>query len=334
MSTTPQNNDNQEIDLSQISKAIGNFFDTVSTSIFRGILFIKKKLFILIALFIIGAVGGYYLDANLKSYNHEIIVSPNFGSTDYLYSKIDLLDSKIKERDTLFLKSIGIKNPKSLVSIEIDPIIDIYSFVNNNTVIATNAQNTQNFELVKLLSEDGDINKVIKDKLTSKNYSHHTIQIVTNSLISNKSTIDPLLAYLDESVYFKQIQKTYLDNIKIKMNQNEGIIEQIDNMLNQFSSLTASNQKSDKLVYYNENTQLNEIIKTKYSLVEELGNQRLNLVNYSEIIKKNTSVLNVKNSKGLNNKMKLMLPLFLILCFFGISILGAFYKRQKAKLDS
>ena len=72
MSTTPQNNDNQEIDLSQISKKIGNFFENISTSIFRGILFIKKKLFILIALFIIGAVGGYYLDANLKSYNHEI----------------------------------------------------------------------------------------------------------------------------------------------------------------------------------------------------------------------------------------------------------------------
>ena len=334
MSTIPQNNDNQEIDLSQISNKIGNFFENISTSIFRGILFIKKKLFILIALFIIGAVGGYYLDANLKSYNHEISVSPNFGSTDYLYSKIDLLDSKIKERDTLFLKSIGIKNPKSLVSIEIDPIIDIYSFVNNNTVIATNAQNTQNFELVKLLSEDGDINKVIKDKLTSKNYSHHTIQIVTNSLISNKSTIDPLLAYLDESVYFKQIQKTYLDNIKIKMNQNEGIIEQIDNMLNQFSSLTASNQKSDKLVYYNENTQLNEIIKTKYSLVEEIGNQRLNLINFNEIIKKNTSVLNVKNSKGLNNKMKLMLPLFLIFCFFAFTIFISFYRKQKAKLDS
>ncbi len=334
MSATPQNIDNQEIDLSQISKKIGNFFEGISNSIFAGILFVKRNIFIFISLFIIGVAAGYYLDKTSNSYDHEIIVSPNYGSTDYLYDKIDLLESKIKERDTVFLKSIGIQKPKTLGNIEIEPIIDIYNFVNSNTSMANNAQNTQNFELVKLLSEDGDINKVIKEKTTSKNYGRHIIHISTRGFVTNKSIIDPLMAYLNRNEYYQNVQEVYVNNIKTKMKQNEAIIKQIDDLLNEFSSTTTNNQKSDKLVYYNENTQLNEIIKTKNNLISELGGERMDLVNNVQIIMKNSSVVNVKNTKGTNGKMKLVLPLFLIFAFIGINLFKNFYRRQSAKLAS
>lgn len=334
MSTTPQNTDNQEIDLSQISKKIGNFFEGISNSIFSGILYIKRNLVIFISLFIIGVALGYYLDKTSASYGHEIIVAPNFGSTDFLYDKIDLLESKIKEQDTVFLKSIGIQKPKSLVQIEIEPIIDIYNFVNSNTSLANNAQNTQNFELVKLLSEDGDINKVIKEKTTSKNYGRHIIHISTKGFVTNKSMIEPLMTYLNQNEYYQNVQNVYVNNIKTKMKQNEEIIGQIDNLLNEFSSTTTNNQKSDKLVYYNENTQLNEIIKTKNNLIGELGGQRMDLVNNAQIIMKNSSVINVKNTKGINGKMKLVIPLLLFFAFIGINVFKNFYRRQSVKLAS
>jgi hypothetical protein len=332
MSTNAQNNqEDQEIDLSVISKKISGFFEGISMSIFKGILFVKKNMIIFISLFVFGVVAGYFLDTTTNTYDHEVIVSPNFGSTDYLYAKIDLLESRVSQGDSVFLKSIGIENPSNISLIEIDPIIDIYSFVNNNTAIASNAQNTQNFELVKLLSEDGDIKKVIKDKLTSKNYAHHIIHISTKGFATNKNTIDPILNYLNKNEYFEDVQKTFYNNIKVKMKQNEGIIEQINGLLNQFSLSTTNNQKSDKLVYYNENTQLNEIIGTKNALIGEMGTQRLELINVSEIIKKNSSVINVKNTKGINNKMKLILPLLLIFGFIGFSTFKAFYKKQSAK---
>lgn len=334
MSATSQNNDNQEIDLSQISKKIGDFFEGLSNSIFSGILFIKRNIVIFISLFIIGVAIGYYLDKTSVSYGHEIIVAPNFGSTDYLYDKIDLLESKIKEQDTVFLKSIGIQKPKSLGQIQIEPIIDIYNFVNSNTSLANNAQNTQNFELVKLLSEDGDINKVIKEKTTSKNYGRHIIHISTKGFVTNKSMIDPLMTYLNQNEYYQNVQNVYVNNIKTKMKQNEAIIGQIDNLLNEFSSTTTNNQKSDKLVYYNENTQLNEIIKTKNNLIGELGGQRMDLVNNVQIIMKNSSVINVKNTKGINGKMKLVIPLLLFFAFIGINMFKNFYRRQSVKLAS
>ena len=43
MSSIPQNNNNQEIDLSQIYKKIGVFFENIPTAIFRIFLFFKKK---------------------------------------------------------------------------------------------------------------------------------------------------------------------------------------------------------------------------------------------------------------------------------------------------
>ena len=72
-------------------------------------IFFKNKVVISI-LILLGFGTGIYLDTTLKNYTHEIIVSPNIGGTNYLYSKIDFLSSKLKEQDKSFFKSIGIKD--------------------------------------------------------------------------------------------------------------------------------------------------------------------------------------------------------------------------------
>lgn len=330
MSQNSTNSDNQEIDLTMISNKIKGYFDGIGTTIFRSILFFKRNLLWAGILVIAGVGIGIFLDTTNKTYDSEIIVKPNFGCTDYLYSKIDLLESKIKDKDTLFLKSIGIEKPKNINLIEIDPVIDIYSFV-NNSYDKNNAQNTQNFELVKLLAEDGDINKIIKEEVTSKNYSSHKIHIRTKGQIRDSTVIVPILNYLNNNDYFETIRKTYVKNIAIKMSKNEETIIQINELLNQFSNNTNSTQKSDKLVYYNENTQLNEIIKTKESLLFELGNQRLELANTDKFIKKNSSILNIKNTESVNGKLKFVLPLLFIFGFVLIHLFSKFYKKQALK---
>lgn len=331
--STNTNHDQEEIDLGQLFGKIGNFFSSITASIFNGILFIQKNIILLIALFVLGAGLGYYLDSETKVYNHEVIVSPNFGSVDYLYNKIDLINSRIKQRDTTFLKSIGIAEPKNISKVSIKPVIDIYSFVNENSGSANNAQNTQNFELVKLLAEDGDINKVIKDSLTSRNYNHHKILIVTNGFTTNSKTLQPILNYLNQSEYYKQIQKVQLESIQNKILKDEETINQIDVLLNQFSS-TTGNPKNSSLVYYNENTQLNDVIQTKNNLIQGIGTQKTQLVTLKSIVKEKSSTLNIKNTKGLNNKMKLVLPIVFVFGFIFLSLFISFYKKQKAKLSN
>lgn len=319
----PQDTNDQEIDIFQLSQSIGRFFDRVNASIFRSIQFFVRNWIVVLTLVIIGFGLGWYLDSSRKSFQNKVIVAPNFGSVDYLYSKIDLINSKIIAGDTIFLKNVvGISHPETIKKIEIKPISDAFKFVEDKE---------QNFELIKLIAEDGDINKVLVDNIVSKNYTFHTISFISSELADEKELTEPLLKYLNNSEYFNSIQKIGFKNLEQEIAQNDTIIAQIDNVLNGFSSTVKNTSKNDKLVYYNENTQLNDIIKTKQYLVNEQGKNRLKIVRFDKTIKEINSTLNIKNTQSVNGKLKFVLPVLFILIFSFIYLFKAFYRKQSQK---
>ena len=322
MSTkVPDNAEDQEIDLVQISKKISNFFERINTSIYRSIQFFVENKFIVLILLLVGFGVGLFLDRAQKSYEHEIIVQPNFGSTDYLYAKIDLINSKIKENDTLFLKeTIGIQQPKNLRVVEVKPIADVYNFIENKP---------QNFELIKLMAEDGDIKKVLEDNMTSKNYTFQTILLVTKRKSSEEKLIKPLLNYLNTSDYYLKTQKEEYKNVQLKMKENDSIIEQIDGILNNFSNGTKNAHKNDKLLYYNENTQLNDIIKTKNDLINEQAIHRMELISFDKVIKESSIILNKEFIRYGERSLKFIVPLLFVILFGCLNLFKSFYKKQK-----
>jgi len=317
-----ENQDTREVDLSMISKKISSSIDGLNNFIFRAIQFVLKHIVILGVLFVLGAGIGIYLDKVSKSYDNQIIVRPNFGSTDYLYSRIELIDSKIKDNDTVFLKKLGIADPSKLVKISIKPIIDVYQFVNSNS--------EQNFQMLKLMAEDSDIKKIVEDNTTSKNYKYHLISFTTKKKTSYEKTIAPLLNFFNNNEFFRKIQKENVNNVHIKIKANDVIISQIDNFLNTFGD---SNMKSDKLVYYNE-TQLNDVIETKDKLINEQGYLRIELVSLDKIVKQVNIVLNSENKEAVNGKIKLILPIIFILIYLAIYSFSRFYKKQSLKLTN
>lgn len=325
MSTkVPQNKENEEIDLFQISKKIGDFFENIKTRVFNGIQFFVKNWIVVLLLIGVGFGAGLYLDKNKTSYSHQIIVTPNFGSTDYLYAKINLIESKIVDGDTVFLNGIGITNPSLLNKIEVKPIVDVYKFVNSNE---------QNLELLQLMAQNGDLKTVVKDSTTSKNYNYHTITVSTKGITNSKNSIQPILNYLNTNGYFDEVQKISVNNIQQNIKTKEGIITQIDGVLNNFSSSNEAFQKSDKLVYYNENTQLNDIIKTKDSLTKEIGSLKLKLFDSKKTIKDRTTIMNIKNNKSIYGKLRFVLPFVLISIFIFIRFFLSFYRKQSLKSE-
>ncbi|KRD11359.1 hypothetical protein ASE21_06525 [Flavobacterium sp. Root901] len=324
MSTNvPQHNTDQEIDIFQLSKSIGNFFDRINAVIFRSIQFFIRNWIIVLILIILGFGLGWYLDSSKKSFQNQVIVTPNFGSVDYLYSKIDLIESKIASGDTLFLKNVvGIRHPKTIKKIQIKPIADVYKFIEDKE---------QNFELIKLMSEVGEVNKVLEDNVTSKNYTFHTISFVSNTATEEKDIVEPLLKYLNSSGYFNALQKIGYKNMEQQIVQNDTIISQIDQVLNGFSNTVKNSVKNDKLVYYNENTQLNDLIKTKQYLIVDQGKNRLKLMNYDKAIKEINATLNINNTKITNGNFKLLLPLFFLFVFVLVHLFKKFYRRQHLK---
>ena len=325
MSTkVPQNKEDQEIDLLQIPQKISDFFGSVSTSIFKGIQFFVRNKVLVLALILVGFGMGWYLETNKKAYNSEIIVIPNFDSVDYLYAKIDLLQSKIVSEDTIFFKDVvGIKEPKNLTFIKIKSITDVYNFIKNKP---------ENYELIKLLAEDGDVNKVIEDNKTSKNYKYQKIIVTTNKKADEEKIIKPLMAYLNESNYYKKMQKVVYNNTNLKIRQNDSIIKQIDAILSNFSNASKYSNKSDKLMYNNENSQINDLLKTKDFLLLEQGTKKIELIGYDKIIKESSVTLNVELAKFKDYSLKFSLPIFFIFLFIFLKGFNSFYKKQINKI--
>lgn len=308
----------QEIDLSKIGTSISNWFQNTSLRIFKLLLFFKKNALIIGILFIVGAALGWFADQKIKSYSHQLILSSNFGSTDYVYSKFDLLNAKIKDRDTAFLKELGFGKTKYINQFKIKPIIDVYQFIEGRE---------SNFEFLKLMAEDGDLKKIITDNITSKNYPYHMVTFGTGKVFKSEEIVAPLMNFLNDSDHFKKMQKEYLNNLDIKLKANDSIIAQIDRLLAEFSKNTNSS-KSSSLVFYNENTQINDLLTTKNSLINESGSLRVQLVNLDKIAKESSVFINIPNKGGLNGKLKYFIPLVLLL------ILGLLkgYKKWSYKM--
>jgi hypothetical protein len=295
----------QEIDLSKIGSSINNWFQNTSLRIFKLFLFFKKNALIIGILFIIGAALGWFADQKIKSYSHQLILATNFGSTDHVYSKFELLNAKIKDRDTAFLKDLGFAKTKHIQQFKIKPIVDVYQFIDGKE---------SNFEFLKLMAEDGDLKKIITDNITSKNYPYHMVTFGTSKVFQSEEIVVPLMNFLNDSDHFKKMQKEYLNNLDIKLKANDSIITQIDKLLAEFSKNTNSS-KSSSLVFYNENTQINDLLGTKNSLINESGTLRVQLVNLDKIAKESSVFINIPNKGGLNGKLKYFIPLILILMF-------------------
>jgi hypothetical protein len=323
MDIQPQN-PNQEVDLFYVKRKVKGYITQVNDSFFDAILFVKRNIIILILLLVGGFWWGSYEDATIKIYNQKIIAIPNFNSVDYLYGEIERINLKIIEDDADFLNKIGLKNYDNVAGIKIEPVIDIYEFIDDSK---SDRQTDKKFELFKLLSESGEMEKMLKDTPTSKNYKNHLITIVTVGEATSQDAVAPLFAYLNSDPYFKEVQQQYKISLEQTITANDSTIKQIDAVMNNFSAAKASSN----ITYYNDNTPLHEVLSVKEQLLRQQTVNRIKKINYEKIVKEASTQLNVRDKKGLNGKMKFIYPIMLIFLFLCIYKFISFYKRQSAK---
>ncbi len=313
------NSQDQEIDLGQIGKGIKNFFNGIVNSIFDFIFFVKKKLVIIGGLFVVGVALAFLLDS--KTYNHEISVIPNFGSNEYLYKKIEQIDTKLREEDEAFFKQLGIKNFKDVISVEIEAFPAIYNFVNNK-------EQGNNFELIKLMAEDGNIDKIMKDEITSKNYYHHKISIQTKGMFKKEEFINPILNYLNTNTYFEVQQKVYQKNLLDKIALNDSLINQIDKLI-----VLLSSNNSSGTISISEKNSIPELVEKKDRLISEKQYLLTNENIFDKIIKEESSIINIRDYKPLLLNNKILFPLALILLYLLSYFLFNTYKKQSARFN-
>jgi hypothetical protein len=179
------------------------------------------------------------------------------------------------------------------------------------------------------MAESGDVNKIIQDQTTSKNYYLHGINIKTAIAYQQKDLIDPLLDFLQQSKYFLKLQKIQQDNLEEKLIANKAIITQIDQII-----LSLSQNKTSVGVSISENTGLSDLIQKKDNLI--LENQKLtaNRLEFEKIIKDQDILLNQMNTSGANNKLKFIFPLLFVLFYLLGYWFSKVYKQQKQRIKA
>ncbi|MCY1237450.1 hypothetical protein D9M72_501450 [compost metagenome] len=182
------------------------------------------------------------------------------------------------------------------------------------------------------MAEDGDVNKIIKEKTTSINYATHRVKIITAKSAEKEEFIYPILEYLNNSEYFIEIQKTSIASIKTKMESDIETLFQINNLISKFYKPSEVNKNA--LVSITENAQLNDILQTKQDLVTNLADNKINLINDEKIVKDVSIVQNIKNNKSINGKMKIILPFIFIFIFIIWRILLSFYNSELKKIKA
>ena len=309
------NSQDQEIDLGQIGKGITNFFQGAINSFFKFLYFLKKKLIVLIILGILGVVAAFLTGS--KRYTHEVSVVPNFKSNEYLYTKIAQINTKLREKDSVFFGQIGIQHSDRIKKIKIEAYPALFPFVNDK-------ENENNFELIKLMTEEGGIDKIMNDESIGINYYHHKITITSEGMLPKEAFISPLLNYLNTSTYFETQQKINLKNVQDKIILNDSLIAQIDKIIGLLSS-----NSSNATVSISEKNSLPELVQKKDELIYANQSFRLKESNYDKIIKEESSVINIRKFDPLLLNPKVFLPLLLIIGYLvGYALFNAAKRRN------
>lgn len=325
MANQTNSTENEEINLTHLSKKAKGFFSRLNDSFFDGILFLKRNIIIVALLVIGGAALGVYKDKKEHRYESKIFLIPNFESTDYLYEQVEKINTKLRQGDVAFFNKTNINKTKKIAAFKIEPVVDIYNFIDNPH--KDEDENNRTFYLFKLISESGDLKTVLESNYTSKNYKSHLLTITTNDMVSYEEDIKPIIDYLNSDPYYKLMKVEYVNNLNIKMAANEKMIAQIDALLDDFSRISTKNE----LLNFNDNTELNEVLKLKDRLVRQQGKLRIDRVNYTKIINDSSMTLNMKDFGITTGIKKFLYPVLLLLLFVGLVRFKNYYKSQSNK---
>jgi len=323
MTNERNNNTQEEIDIlvlfnkirTLFLKSILFFFRT-----FKEIVLAWKKLAILI---VIGAVLGYVTESITEKESAKeasILLRINFDAGNYVYDAISLINQKIEAEDeSFFTNDMKFNEDEILQEISIKPVIDLKDILKDDI----------NANEIRTLFENLEFedNLAMTEGFRS-DYEYHILALNISSSASN-SSVKKIIDYFNTNPLFIGLKERQLQSISSTIFNNEQTIDQIDKLIEKYSS--ADNfEKSTSQLYIDNKTYLpNELIKIKIKLEEqneELKGERI-LSTETVMVVNDTSLL--IEQKGLRDNKVIYYPILLVLVF----ILGGAILKLYRYLD-
>jgi len=318
MSEQTSQNASDEIDLGVVFEKIKSFFKSILIGIIQIFQFFWNHKLRLIILLAIG-LGLQFLFLNQieKIYSNEYLVRTNYDSTEYLYSKVNAINSKLKAEDSLFIKDVFGENYVRVKEVEVVPVIDVYELVNKSE------ENKEAFEL--LLDEFGDIS-FLEDEININEYPTHKIKIYIKGQADNEMISNRLYDHLASNPYYNELKIKTLESYKDQLEQNKTIRIQIDSIV--------KNQKGNTLpkldnnaINFSGSQDLNELLNQKQELLVKDLTLRNRLSSDNQVLKIIDSSFGVFSQE--RNQSYFIIPSI----FLGIYSLFFFFKYLSGKIS-
>ena len=309
MTNERNNNTQEEMDILLLFKKIETIFLKIILFFFRTIketLLAWKKL---AALILLGAVFGYVAENIIgkdSAKEASILLRINFDAGNYVYDAINLINQKIETEDEdFFTNDMKFNEDEVLEEISIKPIIDLKDILKDDI----------NANEIRALFENLEFedNLAMTEGFRS-DYKYHVLTLDISSSASN-SSIKKIIDYFNINPLFIGLKERQLQSISSTIFNNERTIEQIDKLIEKYSSAD-SFEKSTSQLYIDNKTYLpNELIKIKITLEEqneELKGERI-LSTETVMVVNDTSLL--IEQKGLSDNKTVYYPILLVLAF-------------------
>lgn len=325
----PQNNQNpsDEIDLGQLFQMIQRGLDRIFRGFLRLFLYLKKNALILIGLVIFGVAIGFGLNQIVtRGMKTEVIVKPNLESKNYLYNVIDEIKANIKAKDTSFFQPLGISFDRlKRFEVEIEPIEAGQNGKNLEDQMKY-LETLQSFQNTTIISE------VIRTEILNNSSLNHRISFFYKDAAYGQECAKKLMDYINSNSYFDGLIQIYQENAKERIEKNEAIISQLDNLITRYSEKIGEKTNSvgeGRIVLDSEESlDMKGLFELKNSLIRDIERKNLELKEQKSTV----SIINFGKpqqvQKAFFGKNIVLLPTVLIGIFFLWSIVRYLNKKS------
>lgn len=308
--STAKNKNEEEVDLGSLFTVIGNgfknFFNFIG-SIFKGIF---HKLILILIFFklhfikftiavLIGGIIGFFLENNKEiKFSSNLIVKPNFESTQLLYENINYYNDLVKQQNTKHLASIfkiDSSRAASLRKFEITPLI------NSNDIINAYDKFILDVDTLTVKSYDFDN---FEASFTDYDYLVHNIEVkATVSDIFNELE-NTIINSIEKNTFFTKIKNLTKENLNTKDSILKANFIEVDSLRNVYMRAIIEGAKNNSngtnidLGSKSNATKENDLFEIDRKIIYDLSQT------YKDIATKSDVINIISNFKSVGSEIK------------------------------
>jgi hypothetical protein len=278
----------------------------------------------LAALIIVGALIGFGLNQlTSQKLKTEVIVKPNLESKNYLYDVVAEIQANIKAKDTVFFREMGIDVVALKgFDIEVAPV----SGGNKKDL----EMEMKYLEVLQSFENSGAISDIVRAEILDKSSLDQRITFYYVDANIGQEYSKKFMDYINSNQYYNEIVKTYTENARNRIRQNDSLAHQIDDLIANYSKKMLKEEQvtEGRLILDNEQ-QLNipGLFNLKNEIIRDTESKKLELERRKDAI----TIINFgKTQKIIKPLFKKNIVLFPLL-FIGIFFLVSFIKFLNRK---